>query len=51
MLRNITNDVITLRKGKVVAELAAANLIPNKVAPRFIEQEGNETCKEWPITG
>ena len=39
MLRNITNDVITLRKGKVVAELAAANLIPNKVAPRFIEDK------------
>ena len=33
MLRNITNDVITLVKGKVIAELAAANLVPNKVAP------------------
>ena len=37
MIRNVTNDVITLKKGKIVAELAAANLIPNKVAPRFIE--------------
>ena len=39
MLRNVTNDAITLRKGKEVAELAAANLIPNKVAPRFVEDK------------
>ena len=37
MLRNVTNDAITLRKGRVIAELAAANLIPNKVAPRFLK--------------
>ena len=41
MLRNVTNDVITLVKGKVIAELAAANLVPNKVAPRFIEEKEN----------
>ena len=41
MLRNITNDVITLAKGKVVAELAADNLVPNKIAPRFIEEKEN----------
>ena len=51
MLRNITNDVITLKKGKVVAELAAANLIPNKSGSSIHRgQERNETCKERPIT-
>ena len=37
MLRNVTNDVITLRKGRIIAELAAANLVPNKIAPQFIK--------------
>ena len=41
MHRNVTNDVITLNKGKIIAELSAANLIPNKVAPRFLEREEN----------
>ena len=41
MLRNITNDVITLAKGKVVAELAAANLVPNKIVPRFVKEKEN----------
>ena len=39
MLRNVTNDVITLVKGKVIAELAGANLIPNKIAPRFVKEK------------
>ena len=39
MLRNVTNDVITLVKGKVIAELAAANLIPNKIAPRYVKEK------------
>ena len=51
MLRNVTNNVITLSKGKIIAELAAANLVPNKIAPRFLEKkEKCETCKKWPIT-
>ena len=41
MLRNFTNDVITLAKGEVVAELVAANLVPNKIAPQFIEEKEN----------
>ena len=41
MLQNITNDVITLSKGKIIAELAAANLVPNKIAPRFLERKKN----------
>ena len=40
MLQNVTNDVITLNNGKVIAELAAANLVPNKIAPQF--REGKE---------
>ena len=39
MLRNVTNDVITLAKGKVIVELAVANLIPNKIAPRFVKEK------------
>ena len=46
MLRNVTNDAITLKKGKIVAELSAANLIPNKVAPRFMEdRKGTKLVK------
>ena len=41
MLRNVTNDVITLSKGKIIAKLAAANLVPNKIAPRFLEKKKN----------
>ena len=41
MLRNVTSDVITLKKGRTIAELAAANLIPNKIAPRFVEDKRN----------
>ena len=51
MLRNVTNDVITLAKGKVIVELAVANLIPNKIAPRFVkEKESTRLVKQWPIT-
>ena len=41
MLRNVTNDVITLAKGKVIAELAAANLVPNNIVPRFVKEKEN----------
>ena len=41
MLRNFTNNVITLAKGEVVAELVAANLVPNKIVPQFIEEKEN----------
>ena len=34
-------NVITLSKGKIIAELAAANLVPNKIAPRFLEKKKN----------
>ena len=36
VIRNVTNDVLSLRKGKIIAELTAANLIPNKMAPRYV---------------
>ena len=39
MLRNVTNDVVTLTKGKIIAELAAANLVPNKIAPQYLEEK------------
>ena len=41
MLQNVTNDVITLSKGKIIAELAAANLVLNKIAPQFLEKKKN----------
>ena len=36
VIRNVTNDVITLRKGRVIAKLTAANLVPNKMAPCYV---------------
>ena len=36
VVRNVTNDVLTLRKGRVIAKLTAANLVPNKMAPRYV---------------
>ena len=41
MLQNVTNDVITPSKGKIIAELAAANLVLNKIAPWFLEKKKN----------
>ena len=38
IIRNVTNEVIKLRKGMIIAKLSAANLIPNKVAPWYIEE-------------
>ena len=45
MVRNITNEVVKLRKGMIIAKLSVANLIPNKIAPRYIE-EGNSKVLE-----
>ena len=35
LLRNQTRQDVQLKKGQVVARAAAANLIPNKIAPRY----------------
>ena len=36
VIRNVTNDILTLRKGRVIANLTAASLVPNKMAPRYV---------------
>ena len=38
MVCNVTNEVIKLKKGMVVAKLMPADVIPNKVAPRYLEE-------------
>ena len=43
MLRNVTNNVITLNKSKIIAELASANLIPNKIVPHFVIDKKDPT--------
>ena len=35
LLRNQTRQDVRLKKGQIVAKAAAANLIPNKIAPRY----------------
>ena len=45
MVRNVTNEVVKLRKGMVIAKLSAANLIPNKVAPRYIEERNSKVLE------
>ena len=35
LLRNQAKQDVRLKKGQVVAKAAAANLIPNKIAPRY----------------
>ena len=35
LLRNETRRDVRLEKGQVVAMLSTANLIPNKIAPRY----------------
>ena len=39
IIRNVTSEVLTLKKGQVIAELTAANLIPNKMAPRYVGEK------------
>ena len=57
MIRNVSNEVVRLRKGMIIAKLTPANLIPNKVAPRNIEEgkprinKGNEKKVGKIITG
>ena len=36
VLRNLTNETITLQKGRVIEKLMAANLVPNKLAPKYV---------------
>ena len=48
ILRNVTSQALILKKGQVIAELTAANLIPNKMAPRYI---GEKTTKAIIKTG
>ena len=38
VLRNMTQQPVTLRKGRVVATLMAANLVPNKLALRYLSK-------------
>ena len=46
IIRNVTNDVLTLKKGWAIAKLTAANLIPNKMAPRYVgESNGRAFAK------
>ena len=45
MVRNVTNEVIKLQKGMVIAKLSAANLIPNKVTPRYIEERKSKVLE------
>ena len=45
MVRNVTNEVVKLRKGMIIAKLSAANLIPNKVAPRYIEERNSKVLE------
>ena len=43
---NVTNNVITLKKGRVIAKLTAANLIPNKMVPHYVgENKGKVITK------
>ena len=39
LLRNQTRQDVWLKKGQVVAKAAAANLIPNKIAPRYRSED------------
>ena len=46
IIHNVTNDVLTLKKGRAIAKLTAANLIPNKMAPRYVgENKGKAFAK------
>ena len=52
IIRNVTNEVLTLKRGTVVANLTAANLVPNKMAPRYVGEKvtkavakGSHMCK------
>ena len=47
---NVTNDVLTLKKGRAIAKLTAANLIPNKMAPRYVgESKGKAFAKRGQV--
>ena len=46
MLCNVTNEVIKLKKGMIVAKLTAAHVIPNKVAPRYLKRTKPKPIKE-----
>ena len=41
VLRNMTQEPITLPKGRIVALLTAANLVPNKLAPRYLSKSAS----------
>ena len=45
MVHNVTNEVIKLQKGMIIAKLSAANLIPNKVAPQYIEERNSKVLE------
>ena len=46
MVCNITNEVVRLQKGMIIARLSAANLILNKIALRFIEERNPEVLEK-----
>ena len=39
MQKNVTNNVITLRNGNVIAKLAATNMVLNKIALWYVKPE------------
>ena len=48
VLRNMTQEPITLPKGRIVAMLTAANLVPNKLAPRYLSKSASAYARRTP---
>ena len=38
VLQNMTQETVVLQKGKIVTHITAANFVPNKLAPKFINR-------------
>ena len=49
-LRNLSEKVQTFKKGTVIATIKAANLVPPKLAPRYVNENNNNNNKRPKLT-